>query len=161
PESRRVGRDHEEREHAPGDERPVAQNLRRPGQPSLPIALQGPCRIHDHRVMSARRGGTLPTAYRIGVAPAKVRCSQGMTGRRPSPAGSPARSRRPRPRPAPLEGPIDLSVVVPLHDEEANLAALLQTLRDALTELGRSYEIILVDDGSTDGTRRGIEEIAE
>ena len=44
----------------------------------------------------------------------------------------------------------DLSVVVPLFNEEANLLDLHRELSDVLTAWGRPYEIILVDDGSTD-----------
>ena len=46
----------------------------------------------------------------------------------------------------------DLSVVVPLFNEEANLLDLHRELSDVLTAWGRPYEIILVDDGSTDDT---------
>ena len=46
----------------------------------------------------------------------------------------------------------DLSVVVPLFNEEPNLLDLHRELSDVLTAWGRSYEIILVDDGSTDGS---------
>ena len=46
----------------------------------------------------------------------------------------------------------DLSVVVPLFNEEPNLLDLHRELSDVLTAWGRPYEIILVDDGSTDGT---------
>jgi glycosyltransferase involved in cell wall biosynthesis len=43
-----------------------------------------------------------------------------------------------------------LSVVVPVYNEEENVPALAQKLHDALSAMGRAYEIILVDDGSTD-----------
>ena len=46
----------------------------------------------------------------------------------------------------------DLSVVVPLFNEEPNLLDLHSELSDVLTAWGRPYEIILVDDGSTDDT---------
>ena len=46
----------------------------------------------------------------------------------------------------------DLSVVIPLHNEEPNVAELHRELTAALGAWGRPYEIILVDDGSTDGT---------
>jgi len=46
----------------------------------------------------------------------------------------------------------DLSVVVPLFNEEPNLLDLHRELSAVLTAWGRSYEIILVDDGSTDNT---------
>ena len=46
----------------------------------------------------------------------------------------------------------ELSVVIPFYDEEDNVEPLLFELRDALRALGRSYELLLVDDGSRDGT---------
>ncbi len=45
-----------------------------------------------------------------------------------------------------------VSVVVPAYNEAENLPALLTELRPPLEALGRPYEIVLVDDGSTDGT---------
>ena len=44
----------------------------------------------------------------------------------------------------------DLSVVIPIKNEAANLEPLCVELREALGSCGRSYEILLVDDGSTD-----------
>ena len=46
----------------------------------------------------------------------------------------------------------DISVVVPLRDEEHNVAPLHEQLTAALAPLGVPYELILVDDGSEDGT---------
>ena len=46
----------------------------------------------------------------------------------------------------------DLSVVIPLYDELITVEALHQRLSDTLQSLGDSYEIIYIDDGSTDGT---------
>lgn len=45
-----------------------------------------------------------------------------------------------------------ISVVVPVHDEEQSVALLLDELEAALQPLGRPWEAIFVDDGSTDGT---------
>ena len=45
-----------------------------------------------------------------------------------------------------------ISVVVPVHDEERNVALLLDELEAALQPLERPWEAIFVDDGSTDGT---------
>ena len=53
----------------------------------------------------------------------------------------------------------DLSVVVPLFNEEPNLRDLHRELSDVLTAWGRPYEIILVDDGSTDSTFTVLTEI--
>ena len=47
---------------------------------------------------------------------------------------------------------LEISVVVPLFNEEDNIEPLLIRLREALEPLGKEYEIILVDDGSTDGS---------
>ncbi|MBA2357598.1 MAG: glycosyltransferase family 2 protein [Actinobacteria bacterium] len=45
-----------------------------------------------------------------------------------------------------------ISVVVPLHNEARSLALLHDELRAALEPLGRPWEAVFVDDGSTDGT---------
>lgn len=54
---------------------------------------------------------------------------------------------------------MDLSVVIPLYNEEENVRELYSKLSDVLSKLGKSYEIIFVDDGSQDGTLRILEEI--
>ncbi len=46
----------------------------------------------------------------------------------------------------------DISVVVPLRDEERNVLPLHEELTAAIAPLGVPYELILVDDGSEDGT---------
>ncbi len=45
---------------------------------------------------------------------------------------------------------VEVSVVIPVYNEEAGLAALFERLYPALDKLGRSYEIIFVNDGSRD-----------
>ncbi len=52
----------------------------------------------------------------------------------------------------PEAGAPDLSVVIPLRDEEHNLAPLHAELTAVLGPIGRSYEILLIDDGSGDDT---------
>ena len=47
-----------------------------------------------------------------------------------------------------------LSIILPAKDEAAGLAALLPRLKQAAARLGREVEIIVVDDGSEDDTRR-------
>jgi glycosyltransferase involved in cell wall biosynthesis len=44
----------------------------------------------------------------------------------------------------------DLSIVIPIHNEAPNLEPLVSELRDVLDAAGRSYEVILIDDGSQD-----------
>jgi len=56
-----------------------------------------------------------------------------------------AASERPKER-------LDLSVIVPLFNEEENVEELYRELSEVLRNYGRSYEIIFVDDGSTDRT---------
>lgn len=53
--------------------------------------------------------------------------------------------------PPPAASP-ELSVVVPLFNEEASVPHLVRQLLAALRPLGRSFELVLVDDGSRDGT---------
>ncbi len=47
---------------------------------------------------------------------------------------------------------IDLSVVIPVRNEAASLVELHRELTDTLTRWGRSFELILIDDGSTDNS---------
>lgn len=55
---------------------------------------------------------------------------------------------------------VDLSIVVPAFDEEDNLDRLVAELRQALENEGLVTEIILVDDGSRDGTGAKITALA-
>jgi glycosyltransferase involved in cell wall biosynthesis len=54
----------------------------------------------------------------------------------------------------------ELSVVVPLYNEEESLRPLYRSITDAMAPLGVSYEIVFVDDGSRDATVRIADEIA-
>jgi glycosyltransferase involved in cell wall biosynthesis len=49
-------------------------------------------------------------------------------------------------------GRIEISCVIPVFNEVENVAELYQELSRSCSELKRSYEIIFVDDGSTDGS---------
>ena len=46
----------------------------------------------------------------------------------------------------------DISVVIPLRNESPNVPQLYRELTDTLEAFGRPYEILLIDDGSTDDT---------
>jgi glycosyltransferase involved in cell wall biosynthesis len=50
------------------------------------------------------------------------------------------------------ESEIDLSVVVPFYDEEELVERVYDAITAVCSQLGLSYEIVMVDDGSTDGT---------
>jgi len=52
-----------------------------------------------------------------------------------------------------------ISVVIPLFDEEESIIPLANELRKALRPLETSYEIIFVDDGSTDKSLQNIKEV--
>ncbi|NLF70071.1 MAG: glycosyltransferase family 2 protein [Candidatus Anammoximicrobium sp.] len=56
---------------------------------------------------------------------------------------------------------LTLSVVIPAHNEEANLPVTLAELQGALDAEGVPYEIIVVDDNSTDGTADVIRDACE
>ncbi|HEX9878675.1 MAG TPA: glycosyltransferase family 2 protein [Candidatus Binatia bacterium] len=47
---------------------------------------------------------------------------------------------------------IEYSVVAPMHNEEGNVEALCEGIQGAMESLNQSYEIIFVNDASTDGT---------
>lgn len=51
---------------------------------------------------------------------------------------------------------IFLSVVIPVYNEEGNIPELAQRLTAVCRSLGRPYEILFVDDGSTDGTLEAV-----
>ena len=55
---------------------------------------------------------------------------------------------------------MDLSIIVPVYNEEDSLTPLCDALVAALEPTGRSFEMIFVDDGSADGTFARAEEIA-
>ena len=56
---------------------------------------------------------------------------------------------------------MDLSLVVPVYNEEENLPLLFDALHAALDATPLSWELILVDDGSTDGSPAALKTLAE
>jgi len=46
----------------------------------------------------------------------------------------------------------ELSIVIPVHNESPNIKPLYEELTQTLVAYGRSYELLIVDDGSTDDT---------
>jgi len=51
----------------------------------------------------------------------------------------------------------ELSVIVPVYNEEENLPLLFDAIQNALAPLNQTWELILVDDGSRDGSARALE----
>ncbi|TVM35251.1 glycosyltransferase family 2 protein [Oceanidesulfovibrio marinus] len=47
---------------------------------------------------------------------------------------------------------MDISIVMPAHNEAESITAVLERIQRTMDAIGRSYEIVLVDDGSTDET---------
>jgi dolichol-phosphate mannosyltransferase len=54
---------------------------------------------------------------------------------------------------------IEISLVVPVYNEEENLPVLIPQIAEVLNPLGKTYEMIFVDDGSTDRSRRLLKEM--
>src|SRR5487761_2471573 len=63
------------------------------------------------------------------------------------------------PQPEPRCTPT-LSVVIPLFNESANIEWFGHELREVLDATGETYELVYVDDGSTDGTGEIVSEVA-
>ena len=56
---------------------------------------------------------------------------------------------------------MDISVVVPLYNEEESLAELYAWIAKVMDEHSFSYEVIFVNDGSTDGSWNEIMRLSE
>src|SRR5687768_16388575 len=67
---------------------------------------------------------------------------------------------KPHAPPEPAAATPEVSVFLPVYNEEPNLRPLHEKLDAALKSLGRSAEIVYVDDGSTDGSLKILREIA-
>jgi glycosyltransferase involved in cell wall biosynthesis len=68
---------------------------------------------------------------------------------------------RPAPYPGVAADPrIAISVIVPAKNEVRNLPILIERLHSVLRDLGERFEIIVVNDGSTDGSLRVLRELS-
>lgn len=54
--------------------------------------------------------------------------------------------------PSPPRVAVDLSVVIPVYNEEGNVVSLVEELESVLRAMPRTFEVILIDDGSRDRT---------
>ena len=55
---------------------------------------------------------------------------------------------------------MDISVVIPLYNEAESLPELYAWIERVMKEHGFSYEVIFVNDGSTDESWQGINDLA-
>ena len=55
----------------------------------------------------------------------------------------------------------DLSILIPVYNEVENVKALYQEIVASLPGTGYQFEIIFIDDGSTDGTRELLQKLAQ
>jgi glycosyltransferase involved in cell wall biosynthesis len=60
----------------------------------------------------------------------------------------------------PHNAPLQVSIVIPIYNEEANVRELVERVGAALARSGKSYELICVDDGSRDGSAAALEALA-
>lgn len=59
-----------------------------------------------------------------------------------------------------MDKPLEISVVVPLYNEEESLPELCEWIHQACTAHNLSYEVVLIDDGSTDKSWQVIEQLS-
>jgi glycosyltransferase involved in cell wall biosynthesis len=60
----------------------------------------------------------------------------------------------------PHNAPLQVSVVIPVYNEEANVAELVERVGSAMRRAGKSFELICIDDGSRDQTAAKLEALA-
>ena len=58
-------------------------------------------------------------------------------------------------------GPVTFSVVAPIYNEYDNLPVLYDRVREVMAATGETWELVLVDDGSTDASTERIRSLAE
>jgi glycosyltransferase involved in cell wall biosynthesis len=55
---------------------------------------------------------------------------------------------------------MDLSVVIPVYNEQDSLPELMESITSVLIDSGIRYEVIIVDDGSSDNSWKVIKELS-
>ncbi len=59
------------------------------------------------------------------------------------------------------EEPIAYSIVIPFYNEQENISSLYVKIAEVMDQVGEPYEMVFVDDGSTDETYRVLQDIFE
>jgi len=121
--------------------------------PPMPAFYNRPKQIDDLVVHTAGPGAR-PARLAAHAGP-------GMAGSAPSRAGAAPRLTLPAARPEPGPASLDLSIVVPVYNEEENLPLLWPEIREVLEPTGLRYEVIFVDDGSRDRSAEIVREFRE
>ena len=57
--------------------------------------------------------------------------------------------------------PVNISIVIPVYNEEESIKELFSQIEKGLKDISYSWEILLVNDGSTDGTLREFKKVSE
>ncbi len=63
--------------------------------------------------------------------------------------------------PSTPEGQVDVSFIIPVYNEVENVDALIREVAQTGEKLNRSFEMVLVDDGSKDGTVQALRHLSE
>ncbi len=82
--------------------------------------------------------------------PQQDRRPEGAASQRPGPGEHPPRQPQRQQGPQQQNRPMELSVVIPLYNEEQSLRELYQQLRSVIGRMNVRYELLFIDDGSTD-----------
>ncbi len=56
---------------------------------------------------------------------------------------------------------MDVSIVIPIYNERENIPLLYDQLHPTLSQLGRTYEVVFIDDGSRDGSFEQLARLAQ
>jgi dolichyl-phosphate beta-glucosyltransferase len=59
-----------------------------------------------------------------------------------------------------VSGPIDWSIIIPAHNEALRILPYLRSITSYMQSRGQPYEVLVVDDGSTDATASVVETLA-
>lgn len=55
----------------------------------------------------------------------------------------------------------EISIVIPFYNEEESVASVLEEVKGVMKDIGAAYEIIAIDDGSTDETPQALETLSQ